>query len=112
MTWAELQNALDGGAEGTVIEVGQDLFADGQDRILVEGKKVTIDLNGHKLDRQLTSSDSDGHVIEVTDGSDLTIKDSIGTGIITGGYAKNGGGINIDSESICTITGGTITGNR
>lgn len=55
------------------------------------------------MDRQRTSTDTDGHVFEVKDGGELTIEDSEGTGTITGGFAKNGGGINIGQGSVCTI---------
>ena len=54
---------------------------------------TTLDLNGHTLSRNLSSIDSNGHVIEVyTDGT-LTVKDSGEGGKIKGGRANNGGGI-------------------
>ncbi len=46
---------------------------------------ITIDLNGYKIDRNLSSKTSDGHVIYIEHGK-LTIMDSspLGTGKITG----------------------------
>ena len=44
----------------------------------------------------------------------LTITDTSEeqTGVITGGYANNGGGIHVGEDCICNIEGGTITGNK
>ena len=114
--WSWLQEQINNADPGDVIELPDDVInLNKGDRIQVKkGKDVTIDLKGHTLDRNRTSNDSDGHVIEVFEGSTLTIKDSSTekTGTITGGYANRGGGINIHENAVCVIEGGTITGNN
>ncbi len=84
-------------------------------------KKVTIDLNSYKLYRtvpreteigaQPVDPEGNGHVIEVFSDGELTIEDGSvkKTGMITGGYAKNGGGIINYGKLI--INGGTIDDN-
>lgn len=62
--------------------------------IVIDGKKITINLNGHTVDRNRTESDSDGHVFEVKGKADVTITSTGSTrAIVKGGYAKNGGAI-------------------
>ena len=111
-TWAALQTAIN--ANTAKIALSADITAGSKDdRIKVNnGKTVIIDLFGHTLNRNRSSSDSDGHVIQVMSGGNLTLADTRGGGKITGGYANNGGGINVSEGGICTITGGTITGNK
>jgi|GEM_PF-6197011 len=107
-TFAALQAALN---EGRNIVLTKDLTGGWPDRLQAKNTSV-LDLWGHTLDRQKGKLHSDGHVIEVRSGGNLTIKDSIGTGKITGGYANNGGGININEGGTLTLMGGTITGNK
>ena len=59
------------------------------------GKEVTLDLNGHTLDRGLTECRDLGSVIRVEPDAVLTVKDSSNdnSGVITGGASWNGGGI-------------------
>jgi hypothetical protein len=73
-------------------------------------KNLTLDLNGHVL--KMTG---DGSVLEVSDRATLTITDSstAKSGTITGGNARDGGGVYIgdnSSEGHLVMTGGTITG--
>ena len=112
--WDGLQDAVKKAAAGQTIQLGGDITCkkNGGDRIKVDGKTITIDLYGHTLDRNRTKSDSDGHVIEIVGKSSVTIKDSVGGGVIRGGYAKRGGGINVGDDATCVIEGGTITGNK
>lgn len=72
-------------------------------------KNITLDLNGYTLNRGLSSPQNNGHVIAIRSSAKLTICDSQGTGLITGGYANIGGGIYNDGE--LWIEGGTISGN-
>jgi hypothetical protein len=102
---------------------------------------ITIDLNGHVLDRGATASDgaADNNVITIGTGGDLTIEDSdpksvhsgavysdglwrwnedgtgdttITGGIITGGSAvTTGGGIVVNGGGKLTMNGGTLAGN-
>ena len=77
-----------------------------------DGREHTLDLNGYTLSRNMTSMQSTGHVLQVNAGSKLTIIDDCDddTGVITGGWANNGGGIYVDGELVldeCLITGNT-----
>ena len=111
--WSGLQKAIDSATEGQVIGLSKDIAAGDAGRIKVSGdRKITLELNGHRMDRQRISSDKDGHVIEVRDSAWLTIRDSRGTGVIQGGWATNGGGINIAEDAGCTLESGTIRGNK
>lgn len=113
-TWQELQNAInDNGNRNRNIGLRCDITASGSDKMLrVDGKTLTIDLNGRTLSRNRDSSDTDGHVFWVTGSSDLTIKDSAGTGAITGGYAKNGGAMDINTNASCTLKGVAVKSNN
>lgn len=85
----------------------------------------TLDLNGHAIDRELSTDTDAGQVIVVEDNGNLTIKDSSagadgtgGTGKITGGYDSGngqnyamGGGIYVESGSL-TLESGNISKNK
>ena len=86
------------------------------------GKSVTLDLNGHTLDRNSLrkafdyDSDNGSSVIEVR--GKLTIQDSAIGGTITGGYGNYdsagvlyGGGVRLMDGAELILNGGTITGN-
>lgn len=45
---------------------------------IVNGNNVTLDLNGHKLSRLLSSAADDGNVIHVESGGQLTVRDGSG----------------------------------
>ena len=76
------------------------------------GVDMTLDMRGHKLDRQLTdwltgNDNWQGEVIKVKGKLTLT-----GNGVITGGYNDaQGGGINITASGTLTMYSGTIKGN-
>lgn len=74
---------------------------------------ITLDLNGHTINRNLSSSKEHGQVFRIEDGS-LTIKDSseAQTGKITGGNNDgNGGAFYMDDGSLY-LEGGEISGNK
>ena len=85
----------------------------------------TLDLNGHTIDRKLSTDTDEGQVIVVKDNGNLTIKDSSagadgtgGTGNITGGYdsgngmsGNSGGGIYVENGSL-TLESGNISKNK
>ena len=73
------------------------------------GSIVTIDLNGHALNRGMAGAQNNCFVIKI-DGT-LTIQDSGTGGTITGGYNNNDGG-GVYNNGTLTMTGGTITNNR
>ena len=139
-SWAELQKAINEAEEGEVIVLEKDIQAGDQDTPLEvpdrNSVSVTIDLNGHVLDRNLSDPADKGNLFNV-EGS-LTIIDSapdtphkdgdnndiysykigertIGVtgGIITGGnLSGNGGAIYVDGGRTLILNGGTIIGNK
>ncbi len=105
---------------------------DGGYILVPAGKEITLNLNGHTLDRALTTATPFGHVINVGDIYDntittpttptkLTLEDcSTGGGTITGGnhlddYFSNssgrGVGVTVDYYATFIMDGGTISGN-
>ena len=75
-----------------------------------EGKILELDLNGHTINRNLSSAKNDGCAI--WNKSQLTITDTSGgtEGVITGGKNSYAGG-GIDNQGTLTIIKGRITGN-
>ena len=110
-TEAQLREAVSlNGAEIQLtdnINIGSELTVGGYGYV-----SVTIDLNGHTLNRGLTSSASYGHVLKIIKGCKLTINDSSGdnSGCITGAYVYDGGAIN--NAGTLIVNGGTISGNN
>lgn len=114
-SWTAMQNAVnDSNNNGKTIMLSQSIYAEGKDRILIKGKTLTIDLNGFAMDRQRTKNDSDGHVIEIQNSSNITIKNSnpVLTSGITGGYANNGGGIHVGKGCTCNLEDVRVVGNK
>ena len=134
-SWRTLQDLIDLPGTDTIV-LDDDYYATEGDTWLIvtgDGKKITIDLNGHKLDRNAVPSssilDSDvttvdkGSVFLVSDGSELTIIDSKGGGLITGGCAHaetneaisemgaTAGGITVWNGATVNFKGGTIKNN-
>ena len=103
--WAALQAAMN---QGGVIKLADDVIAENTDVALTipEGKTVVLELNGHAINRNLTSAVANGSVI-INNGT-LAIT---GEGIITGGNTTgNGGGI--VNNGAFTMYSGEITGNK
>ena len=96
----------------TLITLTEDYIALATDTYLTipSGRYVTLDLNGHTLDRNLANAVNNGYVIKVQ--GTLTLNDSSNpnTGVITGGNNENGGGVFVAVGSF-TMTGGAISGN-
>ena len=101
---------------------------------IVIDSAVTIDLNGHIIDRGLTSEVASGGVITVKSGASLTLNDgnsdaahdpeltwtdpvtnettAVTGGVITGGRKEfSGGGVYVDGGEF-TMNGGAILGNK
>ena len=78
---------------------------------IVAGKTVTLDLNGHTLQRN--QEGYHWYFMVIHNYGTLTINDSSGnnSGRITGGHAYGGGGIYCEPGSKLTFNGGTIIGN-
>ncbi len=80
--------------------------------IFVSDCEIILDLNGHKIDRQLTKETAitDGTVFYLSAGK-LTIWDKTGAGAITNGanLSHRGGAIALWAQSTLNIYGGTIS---
>ena len=112
-SWNELKEAV--GNDNTVIELAQDITnptRNASDPIKITDKRVFIDMKGHTIDRNRTTAHDDGHVFWLTGISNLTIYDTVGGGVIKGGYATNGGGINIGDYSTLELYNVTVSGNK
>ncbi len=109
MTWASLNAALE---NDCTITLPYDIIAEsGNGQLIIStNATVTLDLNGHTIDRGLTEAKSNGLVMSVR--GHLTLRDSSagGTGSITGGNSNAlCGGVHVRGSF--TMEGGTITGN-
>jgi len=117
--WTWLQQQLE--EDGADITLDRDIVCIDQDEgplVVPEDTHVTLDLNGHTVDRNLTEPTENGNVITVK--GELTLRDSSTeqTGVITGGNnLKDGGGVlvrgeeSFGDEGSFIMEGGTITGN-
>ncbi|MCM1441154.1 MAG: right-handed parallel beta-helix repeat-containing protein, partial [Roseburia sp.] len=105
----------DGNSFGTGWGFGMSYAETSSGNILVpSGANMTIDLNGKKINRKLTSAINNGTVIFVYGGT-LEIRDSVGGGQVTGGFlANNGyaGGVSVGNKGKFTLAGGSICGNK
>ena len=81
--------------------------------LTISSGTVTLDLNGHTIDRGITNYRENGNVITIS-GGNLTLTDSSTgkTGKITGGWnnGEKGGGVYVSSGTF-TMNGGTICNN-
>ena len=116
--WSRLQYRIDNAADSDVITLDEDIIAGSEDtRSLVFGdneteKSLTLDLNGHKIDRNVGQASSSGTVIVVRAKFNLTIRDSSNGGVITGGKGTTtGGGIYVLYGGSLTLEGGSIEYN-
>ena len=70
--------------------------------------KVTLNLNGHTINRGLTKDVDDGEVMFINDNADVIIND----GTITGGYSNSeGGGLYIEGGANVTLNNVHVDGN-
>ena len=114
-SWADLKEKM---AAGGYIRLGADVTDPDKTSSsylsVPSGVTVTLDLNGHTIDRALTATTSYGYVINLA--GTLTINDSSSpnTGTITGGWNSSGysGCVYTNNGSSLTLNGGTITGNK
>ncbi|MBP3215647.1 MAG: hypothetical protein J6M58_05385, partial [Clostridium sp.] len=110
-TWAGLQAAFTAGNDVTL--TGNVTAAASDERLSIPaGVNITLDLNGHTINRNRTAQESNGHVISLS--GTLTLKDSGTGGKITGGnnYSSEGGAIVVFSGGKLIMQGGTISGNE
>ena len=127
MSWTSLQTLLTNSstdvANPTLITLERDIVAESNDSYLniPAGHHVIIDLNGHKIDRNMTEPQQGGYVIRLDGQSNnyasLVIRDSQGGGQITGGFdgtssgQSSAGGINVQNSDL-TLESGSICGNK
>ena len=113
-TLPDLQAKIDAAEDNATITLDSDTTI--TETLVITGKTLTIDLNGHVL--KMTG---DGSVLRVSDRATLTITDSrpqnphTGSyaglpagGVITGGKADKGGGILLAGGCTLKLTGGCI----
>ncbi len=130
-----LQNLISGTAANGTLTLTRDYVATAGEGRLEISKNITIDLNGHIVNRNLQESQAKGNVFYVNANVTLTIKDSRPTathspavtftnpitqveesivgGIIMGGNTTtDGGGIMVTEGGRLTMNGGSIAKNR
>ena len=114
--WAELQAAL--GGNGYEIKLKNNIVANSSDSgLVVTGSAITIDLNGHSIDRGLDqsvlSATGAGFVLKVASGASVTITGSTTRGEIKGGNNTGfGGGIVVEGGGKLTLGNVLIGGNK
>lgn len=97
-------------------------FIGGLSTMSVEsGMDVTLDLNGHVLDRNMDEADGTAdraYTVEVFDGGRFTLTDSAGTGKLTGGYGGScedgmsyGSSVIVHEGGTFALSGAEISGN-
>lgn len=112
-SWSALQDSIDRAEDGEIITLSGDLKAVDTDAEITipAGKRLTLDLNGHVLDSAMNPRQTERKrcVIKIREGAMLTLRDSGGSGVLTGGFHDNGGGVwNLGT---LIMEGGCVTGN-
>ena len=117
--WQILVDTITKAASGSTITLQNDYVAMAGDNALLipAGKTLTINLNGHTIDRNLSEAANYGQVIRIEAGATLNL---VGPGTITGGYSKaidktdnpknDAGGIH--NMGTLTLTDVTVTNNK
>lgn len=112
--WSDLQALLDG--DTNPIELDKDYRGSSSDAVLTINRNVTINMNGHTIDRHLSTAQENGWVIKVPSGKTVTINN----GTITGGYNKaysnnendNNDGGGIHNMGNLTLNNVVVTSNK
>ena len=100
----ELRTAIQ--TDSANIQLSADIDLSNSTLSIAEGTTVTIDLNGHTLDRGLTMrGEGGGQVITVRSGATLNLSN----GTLKGGWGGNAGGLSNESGT-ANLTNVTITG--
>lgn len=82
--WYNLRNLVRKAADGATITLEHDYMGLASDTAVIIDKNLTINLNGHTIDRGLREPVSNGQVIRISAGKNVTISN----GTITGGYSQ------------------------
>ena len=114
--WSLLQKAINDAMDGETVKLERNYIAVSSDGPLVvpTGKTVTLDLNGHILNRRLSGKQAvdNGSVIVVNGTLIVTDNSTEKNGVITGGNSSDfGGGVRVDQGGSFTLESGTIIGN-
>lgn len=77
------------------------------------GLNIKLDLNGHSINRKLSSAISNGQVFRVEGTLEIFDGSSSGNGAISGGDSSSfGGGLYIDNGGTLILNGGNISDNK
>lgn len=109
--WQALKKRLSAGESTIVLDKNYTAAPEDNSLSVPSGKTITLDLNGHIINRNLSTATIEGYVIKVYTNGTLTITDSGINGTITGGNNSSNTGGGIYNEGTLTIIGGSITGN-
>ena len=111
-TYSDLQGAISGATDGvaTTVTLSADIADMTAYLSIPAGKNIVIELNGHSIDRNLSTAAVDGCVIKVASGSTLTVQDTVGGGMITGGNNSGFGG-GIYNAGTLYLSGGSVSAN-
>ena len=103
-----LQALIDSTSSGGTVTLALDYTARDDESCLTvpSGKTITLDLNGHDIDRDLDEAEANGNVI--TNNGALTIT---GNGTVTGGKNAANGGAILNNGTLTLSDGVTISGN-
>ena len=109
--WSKLELALAG--TDPVVELSRDFTATSTDNVLIINRDVTINLNGHTIDRNLDEAVANGQVLRIEAECTVTIN---GPGTITGGFnlgtKENIDGGGIHNMGTLVLNDVTVTGNN
>ena len=129
--FSTLQGLIDGTLNGQTLTLNSDYTAaSNESRLSISGKSITLDLNGHVINRNLSAATTEGNVIYIASDATLTIVDSnptathnpaitytnpngnavvtVNGGIIMGGCNNSNGG-GVYNLGTLNLNGGTIT---
>ncbi len=134
-SYTSISNAWNAAKQGRIIKLKRDWRINSR-LVLNKGESATIDMNGLRIDRQLTNDDyeSDGEVIYLDEGASLVLRSTVTTtthdftgwengsrkalkitngGLVTGGWSSNGaGGVHMKENSTLVLDNVAIAGNR
>ena len=115
--YQELKDAAGKAVEGVETTIVlEDSIEDMTSSLAIDaGRIIILDLHGYSLNRGLAEKEAqaDGNVITLNYGASLTLRDSVGGGMVTGGNSiGGGGGIYVGPRATFTMEGGWIFGNK
>lgn len=109
--WNGMQKAINDAKIVSTIRLGKDITCpDAGEPIRVDGKTITIDLNGHELRRRVSRVDKKGNVLESSYTSDGHVIELVGSAYVTVTDSSSGGAIYVN-DSTLKLYCGTFTGN-